>query len=997
MSAPNANVGDDDHDASESGMMPIATGLAEASEVDDPQVRSRRTALATRLLESPAQTAMLDRFSWVLRLIARLLFAHVLFEKRAIDNLHDADERGAVVYVMQSRSLLDYLYFNWAFQEHGIRIARFSNGPRTHWLRGFFSWLASFVRRNPTEKPEEQFQALVANDEPVFVFLQQPTATAERNVEYSQKYLYRLIRAQKTSSQEIFVVPLMIVWERRPDAKHATIVEEIFGTVQSPGSFRKFIYWFQTIWQSFLRFGQPIAQVSSKISLLEFLEEYPDADSADASELLRERLVEGVEQDRHVILGPQSEPPATLWKSVSQQPALLDVVRTVAAADGVSEEDVLARSRRQFDEIAAEPSLLAMKVLSSILSLLWYRIYDGFEVDEPGLERVREAARDSAIVLIPSHKSHIDYLIISYLFYHYGLMIPMVAAGVNLNFWPLGPLFRRAGAFFIRRSFKGDPLYPVVFREYLTKIMEEGYPIEFFIEGTRSRTGKLIKPKYGMLEMIVRSFASGRLDSIKLVPISVGYEKIIEEGAYQSELLGGEKEKESLGGLLKTPKFLTSKYGRLYIEFDEPIDLGEYLTKYELDHISPAESGEHDDAMEALVVRLGHRIIYDINRVTTVTPTALCAMVFLTNEARGIDRYRFLGEVGFLLRFLTEDQRDVRLSRTLRDALETRAGSIQRLETADARRKENADVSHSTERNFAIESVMGNAVSHVVDEALELFIESDQVKVRDTDGERFYTVPEGERHKLSYYRNTIVHHFVPEALLASAIARFRSKRIQLSELMRETLFLSKLFKYEWIYEERAEFRNVFMRTLRYFETSGWVELQGETVRPVDDTEGPVGQVVRVTDPLPVELQFFRRQVLSFIEAYTIVAGAVHALAQNEVEEGELLKSILKGARLDYAGGGILFWESLSKPTYTNALRLLDDWNVVDRHWNEAKKKTMYRLTATSPDATHANLVERLRGFAYPERNPAPDDSAELSEPAVPALTETRSEDTVNDD
>lgn len=973
-----------DHPTAGDDVFALPPGLSETSEVDDLEVRARRASLAKRLIATPSQTAMLPRFSWVLNLMARLLFAHVLFEKRAVENLRDADQRGAVVYVMQSQSLLDYMYFNWAFLQHQIRTARFSNGPRTHWLHGFLAWLASFFRRDPPEKPEEQLQALVANDEPVFLFLEQPRATADENVEYSQKYLYRLIRAQKLSPQEIFIVPLMIVWERRPDAKHATIVEEIFGTAQSPGSFRKFVHWFQTIWQSFLRFGQPIAQVSQKLSLLEFLREFPDADSADASELLRERLVDRVEQERHVILGPQSDPPATLWKSISQQPALLEVTRRVAAAEGVSEDVVLARARGQFEEIAAAPSLLAMKVLSAILSLLWYRIYNGFEVDEAGLERVREVARDSAIVLIPSHKSHIDYLIISYLFYHYGLMIPMVAAGVNLNFWPLGGLFRRAGAFFIRRSFKGEELYPVVFGEYLTKIMEEGYPIEFFIEGTRSRTGKLIKPKYGMLEMIVRSFASGRLDAIKLVPISVGYEKIIEEGAYQSEQLGGEKEKESLSGLLRTPKFLTAKYGRLYVEFDEPLDLGEYLHRYGLDTVAPGELDAHAEQLDALVVRLGHRIIYDINRVTTVTPTALCAMVLLTNEARGIDRHRFLGEVGFLLRFLTEERREVRLSRTLRDALAAQSGSIERLESADARRKGASASLLSTERNFAIESVMGNAVAQVVDEALDLFVRADQVEVRENDQTRFYAVPEAERLKLSYYRNTIVHHFVPEGLLAAAIARFGAPTIQLSELMRETLFLSRLFKYEWIYEERAEFRNVFLRTLRYFETSGWIELHGESARPLDDAEGPLGQAVRVGVPLGPELQFFRRQVLSFIEAYTIVVGALDVLGGGEIEEGDLLKTILKRARADYLGGGILFWESLSKPTYTNALRLLADWEIVARSWNETKKKTTYRLTEASRDAQKlAELSDHLRAFAYPERMPLAE--SEAQPPEEPAL------------
>ena len=961
-----------DTSPSDSDLYPVLPGLEETSEVQDPAIRERRTALAKRLVDSPHPTSMLEKFGWVVRLIARFLFAHVLFERRCVDNLKDANDRGAVVYVMQSRSLLDYLYFNWAFHQHGIRLARFSNGVRTTWLRGFFAWFASLFRRKAAEKDEELVQALVANDEPVFLFLEQPKSSPEDNVEYSQKYLYRLIRAQKAAGHEIFVVPMLVVWERRPDAKHATIVEEVFGTVQSPGFFRKFFYWFQTIWQSFLKFGQPIAQVSTGISLLQFLREYPGADSADASELLRERLIEHVGQERHVILGPQSDPPQTLWKSISQQPELLEAVREVSNDEDIPEEEALARARAQFDEIAAAPNLLMLKILSAILSQVFYRIYDGFEVDEEGLERVRDAARTSSIVLIPSHKSHIDYLIISYIFYHYGLIAPLIAAGVNLSFWPLGWIFRRAGAFFIRRSFKGESLYPAVFREYLVKIMEEGYPIEFFIEGTRSRTGKLIKPKYGMLEMIVRAYAAGRLDSVKLVPISVGYERIIEERAYKTELLGAEKEKESLGGLLRTPRFLASKYGRLYIEFDQPVDVGEYLRKYELDRLDAAELPERSDDLEALVVRLGHRIIYDINRVTTVTPTALCAMVLLSNEARGLDRHRFLGEVGFLLRFLSETEREVRLSRTLRDAIFSRAASIQRLESEDARRRLKSDTTRSTERNLAIESVLGNAAAEVIDEALELFGKNDQIDVEKEDGEIFYSVPEDARLELSYYRNTIVHHFVPEGLLAAAIASFRSRRIDLAELMRETLFLSRLFKYEWIYEERAEFRNVFLRTLRYFETSGWIELVGESARPAGD-ERPMGQQVCVSDPLPAEIQFFRRQVLTFLEAYTIVAGFAGELVEEEWEQGELLKTVLGRARNDYRRGSVMYWESLSKPTYENALRLMSDWGVVERRWDDSRKKTTYRVVATQTEGAeppHLELLRHLEAFTYPERQEA---------------------------
>jgi glycerol-3-phosphate O-acyltransferase len=772
----------------------------------------------------------------------------------------------------------------------------------------------------------------------------------------SQKYLYRLIRAHRTSSRPISVVPLLLVWERRPDQKNRTILEDIFGTTQNPGFFRKVLFWFQAGWQSFLRFGAPLVQVSTPIEIGAFLREYPGADSADASELLRERLSEYFERERRVILGPTGEASRDLWTEVRERPEIQDAIRRVARIENVAEGDIAERAKDQFEEIAAEPNLMVLKVLSALLSIVWYRIYDGFEVDEEGLERLREASRDSSIVLIPSHKSHVDYLIISYLFYKYGLNPPAIAAGVNLSFWPMGWIFRRCGAFFIRRSFRGEELYPVVFREYLIRIMEEGYPIEFFIEGTRSRTGKLIKPKYGMLDMIVRAYVSGRLEDVKLVPISVGYEKVIEEGSHKQELLGGEKEKESLSGLLKTPKFLTSRYGRLYIEFDEPVSVGEYFEKYDLERLAPEEQ-----ALDAMVVRLAHRIIYDINQVTTVTPAALASMVLLTNDARGIDRLRFQREVGFLIHCLKQPNRDLRLSRTIRDSLSARSSAV---DSALERRREEQPVGDVTGEEKPeldavpllrktsgpnVETLLGDAVSVALDEALRLFVNNDQVKIERTDGDTVYSVPEDSRLGLNYYRNSILHHFVPEALLAAAVGRFSTPSIPLEELMSETLFLSRMFKYEWIYEERAEFENVFMRTLRYFEACGWI------ARPEPD-------VVWVELPRPPELEFFRRNVLSYLEGYALVARNL-ALMTESVSRKEVTGKLLGQARADYLRGDLIYQESLSKPTYENALRLFGDWGVLEREFDASKKREYLKLTDEwSDEQIRGELLEHIERF-----------------------------------
>ena len=857
---------------------------------------------------APRPSAMREKLGRWLRLLAKILFAHVLFEQRSIDDIADADQRGTVVYVMESRSRLDYLYFNYAFLEHDLPRAKFANGVTLRPLRRLWEWVVGLMRRG-RPRPEKQMESLVEQGESAFLFLERPRHSREEALAYSQPHLYRLIQLQRRHPTPIYVVPLLLVWAKRPDPRQASFLDDVFGTVQSPGFFRKLIHYFQTFWQSFFRVGQPMVQVSSAIDLTTFLREYPEADSSDASELLRARLEEFINQERHVILGPTTMPRESLHEEVLRRPELVEKIEALAEEEGVELEVVRRRARAHLEEISASPSPVALKSFSAVLSFVWYRIYDGFEVDEEGLEEVRRAARSSSIVLIPSHKSHIDYLVLSYVFYHYGLTSPHIAAGVNLSFWPLGPLFRRAGAFFIRRSFRGEDMYPIVFREYLIRLMEERYPIEFFIEGTRSRTGKLIKPKYGMLDMMVRAFASGRLDEVKLVPISVGYEKIIEERSYRRELLGEEKQKESLAGLLKTPKFLTSKKGRLYVEFDEPISLSDYFDRFEIDRLEPQE-----EALDDLTVRLAHRIIYDINQITTVSPTALVATVMLNNPARGLDRARLLREVGFLLRFLTQPGRKKRLSGALREALGIGAIRLTGQEEVDG---EQVPIRLAPgDEGETLEAVMGDAVGDVIDRAVAIFEKEGQI-AGDQEGEEiFFRLDEEYRLDMSLYRNTLIQHFVPEGLLATALLRFDSGPLALSDVMEETRFLSRLFKYEWIYEERAEFENVFHRTLRYFEVSQWVELSG------DDE-------VRVISPAR-ELHYFRRMVLTFLEAYAIVAATIDELQAGPMEQKKWLDRALRRGKKGFLRGDVIFYESISQPTFKNALKLLEDWGAIVR-------------------------------------------------------------------
>src|SRR5258708_4514845 len=211
-------------------------------------------------------------------------------------------------------------------------------------------------------------------------------------------------------------------------------------------------------------------------------------------------------------------------------------------------------------------------------------MYSAFEIEHEGIERLRAAYRSGRVVLLPSHKSHVDYMILSRLFMHANMPVPLVAAGDNLSFFPLGPVLRRGGAFFIRRSFRGDRLYGAVVDAYMRRLIIDGWPLEFFLEGTRSRTGKLLPPKLGLLSIVVDAVlgategTTGPGRKVYFCPISIGYERIVEEREYVRELTGGEKKKENVRGLVSAAETALGRYGRLNVQFGELLTIDRVMS-----------------------------------------------------------------------------------------------------------------------------------------------------------------------------------------------------------------------------------------------------------------------------------------------------------------------------------------------------------------------------------------------------------------------------------
>ena len=334
------------------------------------------------------------------------------------------------------------------------------------------------------------------------------------------------------------------------------------------------------------------------------------------------------------VLGPDLSHRNTLIRGVVDSPQVRQAIREAATARGTREERETRRALRYGREIASNTSYPVLRFLYQLLRRLWNRLYDGVSVN--GLDDVKALAGDHELVYVPCHRSHIDYLLLSYVLFREGLMPPHIAAGRNLDMPLIGPLLRRGGAFFLRRSFRDNRLYAAVFNEYVHRLISRGHPLEYFIEGGRSRTGRMLTPRPGMLAMTLRSFARDPRREVAFVPVYVGYEKVLESGSYLKELRGGRKKKESPFDLLRVVRRLRQPYGHVTVNIGEPLRLSGFL-----DHHVPAWREHRREArpdwLTQAVTTLGATLAQRINAAAAITPISLTALSLLATSHHAME------------------------------------------------------------------------------------------------------------------------------------------------------------------------------------------------------------------------------------------------------------------------------------------------------------------------------------------------------------------------
>lgn len=354
--------------------------------------------------------------------------------------------------------------------------------------------------------------------------------------------------------------------------------------------------------------------------------------------MLQQHLTTYLDKQRASMLGPDLSDRRNLVDKLVYSPAIKHAIETEAAETGTSEREARVLAKGYANEMVNDYSHSIIRGFYKFLTWLWTQLYDGVEVHH--FERVRDLATDYELVYVPCHRSHVDYLLLSYVIYKRGLSIPYVAAGDNLDVPVLGPLLRGAVAFYIRRSFRGNALYTAVLREYMHTLITRNTPIEYFIEGGRSRSGRLLPPKMGMLAMTVHSQLRQSNKPVVFIPTYIGYERIMEGGTYIGELKGKPKESESLMGLLKVGRKIERIFGNVHLSFGTPLYLSDFMQKFDVPANSlPADRTDTplDDKASAMVDNIGVKVMQHINKAAVVTPVSLLSLVLLSAPKAALD------------------------------------------------------------------------------------------------------------------------------------------------------------------------------------------------------------------------------------------------------------------------------------------------------------------------------------------------------------------------
>lgn len=808
-------------------------------------------------------------------------------------------KRGNIVYALKYRSQFDFAFLSLRLHQLGLPSPSFAFDmhpylwqPKWYATKALGYHLYQAVRNGGRPDPYSSgyYRQKIAEGKSGLLFLVGKRGYYNRAILVGNDPLEHLLEIQENLDRPIFVAPVALLYSRRPDKQRQGPLQAVLGQGDYPNPIQK--------WLSFMRgYSSAVLEIGEIRNLQEIVTELSPNVSERRKQIfhLRRSIVDSVDEVRRAIIGPTPKNKIEIKEIILHHPKLEAFMQRRSRSSKLEMWKVRKEADGYLDEIAANYSHWMAKVGERVLNWMWNNLFDGIEVDMEGLQKVKKAARTSTIIYVPCHKSHIDYLILSYILFHNNLFLPLVAAGKNLSFWPIGPLFRRGGAFFIRRSFKGQKFYAEVFSLYVKTLVQLGYNIEFFIEGGRSRTGKMVLPKLGLLSLLIQAVEEGFCEDLVFVPTSICYDRIPEEESYLKEITGGTKVDENIGQLVKARRLLKKRYGRVYVQFGAPISLQRYLERNhgKSQQLRPKER-------HAMYRDFGYRIINSINQVSIVTPQSLAAAAILTSARHGIS----LGEFNTVCRTFHDYLQicGVQLSKSLRNY--------------DA-------VIEETLRDFERSKMIG--------------------KLKDEDDdleEEVFTMDESKRLALEYYKNNLIHFLLPAAYVSTSILAQQTFRFSLAQILEDMEFMKNFFKFEFVYDKDISNEKMMEEVLDAFDRMGLLHHVGDGDQPYLLAH----RGLRAASA-------FHEILRNYLEGYWLVLRAFRYLQKKPYSEKDFVKKVLSMGQKALKLQLIERPESVSKIIFSNALKYFLEKGVIEKKIDE-KGQDIYTDIGNRPLIHH---------------------------------------------
>ncbi|MFP4445161.1 MAG: 1-acyl-sn-glycerol-3-phosphate acyltransferase [Desulfosudaceae bacterium] len=800
-------------------------------------------------------------------ILSTLFFSKISIHDEQLQTIRDLRPHSIIVYTSKYKSKLEYLICNRQYGAHGLPEPEVALGnkifllqPVTRIFKILLAQVDYFFRHFYFLTPYRTgyFQTALTGGQAALFSLFGKGIFYSRLIRSKTTPVQELIRIQKTIDTPIMIVPQAVFYSKRPGKTRPNLLDFLLGGLaEKPGKIRRIVLLLTRPRNIFI-------EMSSPINLKQFLNSPEINELRDENQALalRRLLMNRINTLRQRVTGPVIKSREEIKESIMAGQGLQAFIEEFAERENRPLREVNKEAFEYLDEIAANYSMNWLIVYDMILTWMLNHIFDGMVVDEKQVGELKRASEHAPLIFVPTHKSHLDYLVLSYVLYYRNIACPHIAAGKNLSFWPLGPIFRGGGAFFMRRTFKGQRLYSRVFLAYICKILQEGFNIEFFLEGGRSRTGKMLTPKTGLLSIILDAYQAGACRDLIFVPVNIGYDRIIEEAAYVHETEGGEKTKENLPALLKARKSLKSRYGKVYVNFNQPFSVNEYLdqTRTSLADKSPEEKKQ-------FINRLSRILINRIEHVATVTPHGITAAAILNCPQK-----RFTSDY-------------------LMNIMETYLIYLR-----------------STKAQLA-DTLTGDHV-HAFGHVLEAFVQRKFIEHFQLDSEDrnnpLYMVNENKRPAMEYYKNTCIFYFVPAAFTALSILELDSFQFAAVDLNKPFDFLRQFFRYEFILQSDKTSEHFIKKGTNAF-------IDNQVLVPHDSVPGNYS----LTSEGLRKLKLFSSFLMSYFESYLIVLTFLKQEKDNG-DEKEMLKKILQHGRRMYKHNEIELLESISKITFKNA-------------------------------------------------------------------------------